>query len=65
MIDSVSEVEVSPSKRDPDVVERTFLIADVRGYTRFTRSAATPRRHDWRAPSPASPATRSPPAAAP
>jgi class 3 adenylate cyclase len=33
----VSEVEVSPSKHDPEVVERTFLIADVRGYTRFTR----------------------------
>ncbi|MDX6523825.1 MAG: hypothetical protein QOI17_1338, partial [Gaiellales bacterium] len=37
MIDSVSEVEVSPSKHNPEVVERTFLIADVRGYTRFTR----------------------------
>lgn len=27
---------------------RSFLLADVRGYTSFTREGATPRRSGWR-----------------
>jgi WD40 repeat protein/class 3 adenylate cyclase len=33
----VSELEVRPDERDQEVRDRAFLIADVRGYTRFTR----------------------------
>jgi WD40 repeat protein/class 3 adenylate cyclase len=33
----VSELEVRPDERGQTVVDRAFLIADVRGYTRFTR----------------------------
>lgn len=33
----MSELEVRPNERDQGVVDRAFLIADVRGYTRFTR----------------------------